>query len=46
MPVKPRSVPPELLCHSVDTLVSTYVGALQGDESLSNDRIETALTVR
>lgn len=29
--------------HSVETLVSTYVGALHGDEALANERIETAL---
>lgn len=29
--------------HSVETLVSTYVGALQGDEIVSNERIEAAL---
>lgn len=29
--------------HSVETLVSTYVGALEGDEQLSNERIEAAL---
>jgi integrase len=29
--------------HSVETLVSTYVGALAGDESLANDRIDVAL---
>ena len=29
--------------HSVETLVSTYVGALSGDESLANERIEAAL---
>lgn len=28
------------LGHSVETLVSTYVGALAGDEQLANDRIE------
>ena len=32
--------------HSVDTLVSTYVGALDGDESLANERIEAALAGR
>jgi integrase len=31
------------LGHSVETLVSTYVGALQGDEDLANERIEAAL---
>jgi integrase len=31
------------LGHSVETLVSTYVGALTGDEQLSNERIEAAL---
>jgi hypothetical protein len=29
--------------HSVETLVSTYVGALTGDEMLANDRIDAAL---
>lgn len=29
--------------HSVETLVSTYVGALQGDETVANERIEAAL---
>lgn len=29
--------------HSVETLVSTYVGALEGDESIANDRIDTLL---
>ncbi|MBA2638407.1 MAG: site-specific integrase [Nocardioidaceae bacterium] len=29
--------------HSVETLVSTYVGALAGDEELANERIGTAL---
>jgi integrase len=29
--------------HSVETLVSTYVGALAGDEAVSNARIETVL---
>lgn len=31
------------LGHTVDTLVSTYVGALTGDESIANGRIEAAL---
>lgn len=31
------------LGHSVDTLVSTYVGALDGDEQIANDRIDLAL---
>jgi integrase len=31
------------LGHSVETLVSTYVGALDGDESLANQRIQAAL---
>lgn len=31
------------LGHTVDTLVSTYVGALTGDESLTNDRIAAVL---
>jgi hypothetical protein len=29
--------------HSVETLVSTYVGALTGDEKLANERIDAAL---
>jgi len=29
--------------HSVETLVSTYVGALAGDEVLANERIQAAL---
>ncbi|MFN0089286.1 MAG: tyrosine-type recombinase/integrase [Acidimicrobiales bacterium] len=31
------------LGHGVDTLVSTYVGALVGDEALANDRIDAVL---
>jgi integrase len=31
------------LGHSVETLVSTYVGALVGDEALANERIEAVL---
>jgi len=31
------------LGHSVETLVSTYVGALEGDEQIANDRIEREL---
>jgi integrase len=31
------------LGHSVETLVSTYVGAISGDEELGNRRIEAAL---
>ncbi len=31
------------LGHSVETLVSTYVGALTGDEELANTRIEQRL---
>ena len=31
------------LGHSVDTLVSTYIGALEDDESLANTRIEAVL---
>jgi hypothetical protein len=27
----------------VETLVSTYVGAIEGDEALSNERIDAAL---
>jgi len=34
------------LGHTVETLVSTYVGALKGDEQLTNMRIETALHSR
>jgi integrase len=30
--------------HSVETLVSTYVGALEGDEAIANERIEAVLT--
>ena len=33
------------LGHSVETLVSTYVGALDGDEQIANDRIDAALAV-
>ncbi len=29
--------------HSVETLVPTYVGALDGDRSVANDRIDTVL---
>lgn len=29
--------------HSVETLVSTYVGALDGDEAVANDRIDAVL---
>ncbi len=29
--------------HSVETLVSTYVGALDGDEAMANDRIDASL---
>jgi len=32
------------LGHSVETLVSTYVGALDGDEQIANDRIDAILT--
>jgi integrase len=31
--------------HSVETLVSTYVGALDGDDSLANDRIDVVLGI-
>ncbi|MFN3217903.1 MAG: tyrosine-type recombinase/integrase [Acidimicrobiales bacterium] len=31
------------LGHSVETLVTTYVGAIEGDERLANDRIDAAL---
>ena len=31
------------LGHNVQTLVSTYVGALDGDEAIGNERIEAAL---
>lgn len=33
------------LGHSVEALVSTYVGALEGDDALANARIEAALDV-
>ena len=33
------------LGHSVETLVSTYVGALEGDDVVANQRIEQALTM-
>jgi hypothetical protein len=29
--------------HTVETLVATYVGALAGDETFANERIEAAL---
>lgn len=29
--------------HSVETLVSTYVGALDGDEAIANERIDAVL---
>ncbi len=29
--------------HSVETLVSTYVGALDGDEEIANQRIDAVL---
>jgi integrase len=32
--------------HSVETLVSTYVGALDGDDTLANERIDAALGSR
>jgi hypothetical protein len=32
------------LGHSVETLVSTYVGAMEADEALGNERIELALS--
>jgi integrase len=31
--------------HSVETIVSTYVGALEGNEALANERIDAALSV-
>ena len=31
------------LGHSVETLVSTYVGTLTGDEEIANERIEARL---
>jgi len=31
------------LGHSVETLVSTYVGALSGDEAVANARIDAVL---
>lgn len=33
------------LGHSVETLVSTYVGALEADEAIANERIDAALEV-
>jgi integrase len=33
------------LGHSVETLVSTYVGVLEGDEAIANERIDAALHV-
>lgn len=33
------------LGHSVETLVSTYVGAIQGDEQIANERIDAALSL-
>ncbi|MEO7556547.1 MAG: tyrosine-type recombinase/integrase [Acidimicrobiales bacterium] len=32
--------------HSVETLVSTYVGALESDESVANDRIDAVLRAK
>ena len=32
------------LGHRVETLVTTYVGAIEGDETVANARIEAALT--
>ena len=32
------------LGHSVETLVSTYVGAIENDEQLANERIEAVLS--
>jgi hypothetical protein len=34
------------LGHSVETLVSTYVGVLDGDEDLGNSRIDSVLARR
>lgn len=34
---------PRRMGHSVETLVSTYVGALEGDETMANERIDAAL---
>lgn len=34
------------LGHSVETLVSTYVGALEGDEAIANSRIDAELAQR
>jgi len=34
------------LGHSVETLVSTYVGALEGDEAIANSRIDAQLVER
>ena len=31
--------------HSVETLVSTYVGSLDGEEALANARIDAVLTL-
>jgi integrase len=31
------------LGHSVETLVSTYVGTIEGDETVANERIDAAL---
>ena len=33
------------LGHSVETLVSTYVGANAGDETVANERIDRVLAV-
>ena len=32
--------------HSVETLVSTYIGALDGDEAVANTRIDAVLGTR
>lgn len=40
----PLRVVASRLGHSVETLVSTYVGALEGDDVVANERIEVALT--
>ena len=39
----PRGEPARRLGHSVETLVSTYVGALQDDETIGNAKIESFL---
>jgi integrase len=41
----PLRVVAQRLGHSVETLVSTYVGALEGDDDIANARIDGALAV-